>query len=145
MEIVTISFDGCSCGCTPYESYTINGTDEDIIKAGAQWVNDHRVYGDDPYRKISFSSNTLKKAILDKATEVNVLETQENEKSKKLEANARKVQEFHNAAKTLNILIPRQTQDAILSLQNENAILEKEIEELKARIRNEYSNKAKEL
>lgn len=50
---VSVSWRGCSCGCTPSDFREVSGEEKELIKACAMYYSNHRLYGTDPFRKVN--------------------------------------------------------------------------------------------
>lgn len=130
MEIA-LYFYGCNCGCTPGTNIKVNGEKEDVIRAGADLMNDYRVHGKTPYRKVDISGDIQQEVIEVKAHYFwDIFETPINAIIGQIQLNTQEINKLKSAADDLEITLPPEITTKIDKLEKENTELNNKKEQL---------------
>lgn len=145
MEI-EVYFDGCSCGCTPYEHVLFEGHEPDIYIAIASWALNYTISGD-PFRKLDIPEESKKYCerafeIMDRIKDLESQKTKLDSEIQKLEDKQKK---YEDASELLGVAIPDNIIQTMSELKDQEFLLRDESNKLKDRISELNANKAQVL
>jgi len=124
---IDVHFSGCSCGCTPSQYETFEGEAPDIYVAIAEWAEQFRAAGDNPFRKLTIPEESkayiLKYIEFDEKIKAKIREI--DLASGALAVKWHKKQQYMDAAKLLGIDPPPHIVEEIKKLENEGDLREK--------------------
>lgn len=141
MEI-SVSFDGCSCGCTPYETVLFEGQEPDIYIAIASWALDYTVRGD-PFRKLDIPEESKKycEEVFKVQDQIKEPESQLRKLDVEIQDIENRSNKYQEASELLGVALPDNIVQILSELENQkkNLIaqsqnLKSEISELKSKI-----------
>ena len=128
----SVSFSGCSCGCTPGGSLNVSGDRESVIKRLSDYYSEYSVDGSAPYHKLWLSQgDELEGEVKMLADKLNVIKKKIDVWEEKIRKNGHLKWEVERAARTLNIEVPEEKLKQIENVPADDEVCNKEIKKLR--------------